>query len=90
MSQSSIDQVIASLRKVSSRKADDGELTVMLAKQTQREAGLAADQLELVKRELDALKRVVERVQGDVNWMLNTRQFLSGHVFDYLHEVELG
>lgn len=32
----------------------------------------------------DALVKALEKAQEDINWMLNNRQFLNGHVFDYI------
>lgn len=32
----------------------------------------------------ERLRGVLQRAREDINWMLNSRQFLNGHVFDYL------
>lgn len=29
----------------------------------------------------------LERAQKDINWMLNSREFLNGHVFDYIDDA---
>lgn len=29
---------------------------------------------------------ILDRARQDINWMLNSRQFLNAHVFDYLHK----
>jgi hypothetical protein len=34
-----------------------------------------------------AYREALERAQQDINWMLNSRQFLSGHVFDYIERA---
>lgn len=33
------------------------------------------------------MREALERAQQDINWMLNSRQFLDGNVFDYIDEA---
>lgn len=40
-----------------------------------------------IKAENAKLRDALKKVQGDINWMLNTKQFLSGFVFDYIDEA---
>lgn len=35
----------------------------------------------------DKLREALERAQQDINWILNSRQFLNGLVFDYIDEA---
>ena len=41
------------------------------------------------QREIRRLEGVAGRAKGDINWMLNSRKFLHGSVFNYLDEFEI-
>ncbi len=40
-----------------------------------------------VERQRDQLLSSLEMVRGDINWMLNSRQFLNAIVFNYIDEA---
>lgn len=55
-----------------------------------REAVTLLHSLSAVEAERDALRAALVRARGDINWMLNTGQFLNPEVFDYLDAAMKG
>lgn len=47
------------------------------------------DILDLIA-EVERLREALERARQDINWMLNNRQFLNGHCFDYIASALAG
>ena len=51
------------------------------------ECRAAAAELRRLAEVNAELLMVLERTQQNINWMLNERKFLNGHVFDYLEDA---
>lgn len=57
-------------------------------KEGHRDARHAAAELSLkADARIEELEEALRKTQEDINWMINSRQFLNGFVFDYIDEA---
>lgn len=47
----------------------------------------AAEMSLCYEKRIEELENALRKAQEDINWMLNSEQFLSGFVFDYIDQV---